>query len=429
MVAVAKGNGMPAIGSILSGEDIICLAHEPWHGPWKTYQQIMSLLARSNRVFYVGPPVSLRTGINALRKGKRDYPAIERITDTLYVYHEPALWAQARGERIWSRLFNWCTERLRLAHVRWLARREGMHSPILWVFDAMKAHAVGTFREKLVVYQVLDNYVEFFSPEASSLRAAMASNEAKMLAQADVVFAVSESLHQRCARANAHSFLVPNGVDYDFFQATIAHSQIPPDIRSISGPIIGYVGSIQPHIDFSLLERLVTEHPKWSLVLVGPEGLGNDRSRFEALLGRPNVHYLGCKAVKDVPVYINSCDVCLMPYGATSSTVPDCDSIKLYEYLACGKPIVSTDFPSIRRVSQLVWIARDDSEFVKYVGESLVEEAGRQIERKAAAREHSWQRRVEFLSEVIQSRLSASAVPVGQRAPEEAGHHIMRGPL
>ena len=409
------------VDAIFSGEDIICLAHEPWHGPWKTYQQVMSLLARSNRVLYVGPPVSLRTGFDAMRGRTKRYPIVERVTDGISVYHEPALCTKAREDRSWSRLFNWSTEGLRLAHVRWLARRHGMHSPILWVFDAMRAHAVGTFREKLVVYQVLDNYVEFFHPEAYSLRAAMASNEAKMLARADVVFAVSESLHQRCARANPHSFLVPNGVDYDLFQATIANSQIPPDMRLISGPVIGYVGSIQPHIDFSILERLAMEHPKWSLVLVGPEGLGNDRSRFEALLGRPNVHYLGCKAVKDVPVYINSCDVCLMPYGVAISTVPDCDSIKLYEYLACGKPIVSTDFPSIRRVNHLVRIARDDSEFIKYVGESLVEEAGRQIERKATAKEHSWQRRVDVISEVIRSRLPAGTAPGGQRAHREIG--------
>jgi len=397
----------------LSGEDIICLAQEPWHGPWKTSQQIMTLLAQSNRVLYVGPPHSLRDGIGALWKRTTGYPILHRVTDTLMVYHEPPLWATARDGRTWSRSFNRATELLRLAHVRWLASREGMRAPILWVSDPMMAHAVGTFRERLVVYYVLDNNVELVVPEATSARATIAANEARLLATANLVFTVSERLRERCVRVNPHSFVVPNGVDYDRFQKAVAEGSVPPDMRPIPRPIIGYVGVIQPDLDFTLLERLAAERPAWSLVFVGPEELGGERRRFETLIAHPNVHYLGSKPVKDVPLYINSCDVCVMPDLVTHSSVQDCDSLKLYEYLACGRPVVSTDLPSVRRFSGVVRIAQNVDEFLLHVRASLEEDSSRAELRKRVASQHSWQQRVAALSEAIRQNTPLAGREIG----------------
>jgi glycosyltransferase involved in cell wall biosynthesis len=388
----------------LSGEDIIAFSHTPWHGPWKASQQIMSLLARSNRVVYVGPQLALRDGINAIWKRPKRYRVVERVTETLSVYHGPSLWGKARGDRTGSWLFNWTTGRLRLTHIRWLARREGMHAPILWVFDPMMAGTVGTFGEKLVVYHVLDNYVEFFDPAATCLRATMAKHEAGMLAKADLVFTVSERLYQRCARTNPRTILVPNGVDYERFQAAIATDGMPGDMQRVPRPIVGHVGAVQPDMDFSLVARLAGEHPEWSLVFIGPEDLGSDRSRFEALLTRPNVYYLGSKQVQDVPLYINRCDICIMPYHVTESTA-DCDNIKLYEYLACGRPVVSTDVPSVRRFSPMVRIATDADEFVAQVKSSLGEDPRWAEARRREASRNSWQHRVMALSEAIVQRM------------------------
>jgi glycosyltransferase involved in cell wall biosynthesis len=282
----------------------------------------------------------------------------------------------------------------------------------------MLVRAVGRLREKLVVYYVVDNYVEFFDPGAIALRSIMARSHERLLRQANIVFAVSQRLQERCLRHNPCSFVVPNGVNYEMFQARLAQGEIPADMRRIARPIVGYVGAIQPDIDFPLLERMSTEHPEWSLVFVGPDELGGERSKLEALLARPNIHYLGCKPVAEVPLYIGNCDVCMMPHIADKSTVPDSDSIKLYEYLACGRPVVSIDTPSVRPFSPLVRIASDPSGFIRCVEQSLIEPPDLSDQRKAVASEHSWRRRVATLSELIAPRVSVGASGGrGRRSP------------
>jgi glycosyltransferase involved in cell wall biosynthesis len=269
----------------------------------------------------------------------------------------------------------------------------------------MVARFVGTFREKLVIFHVLDNYVDFFEPNAIALRKAMAENEVALMKRTDLIFAVSQALSERCLEYNPRTFIAPNGVDYELFQAAMANGKIPPDMRSIPKPIIGYVGAIQSYMDFPLLQQVSENHPEWSLVLVGPEELGSARPKLDRLLTKPNVYYLGCKSFREVPNYIKCCDVCIMPHQVNELTV-SADMIKVYEYLACGRPVVSMDIPCVRRFSPLVEIAEDAAEFGRCVEKCLSEGPDMVRRRIAAAREHSWQRRVEGMSQVIRQQLS-----------------------
>lgn len=382
----------------LVDQDIICLSQEPWEGPWRTCQQIMSRLARDNRVLYVGPPLSLRQAIEALRSGTWKRPALDSVMDGLYVYREPQHFARVSATRWISRPVNWMTGRLRLGHVRRVARRLGFHAPILWLFDPALVHALGTFQERLLIYHVLDNYAEYFPVDFIAERVRVQRDEERVLRRSDVVFTVSESLCTRCRRHNPSTFLVPNGVDAEAFARAVRSEYVPPDIRSIPRPIIGYVGTLHWLIDFSLLHMISAQRPAWSLVLVGPAELGAERVQFQALLDRPNVYYLGYKPPGEVPYYIKSCDVCIVPYDPRRFTVPDSDAIKVYEYLAAGRPVVSCDIPSARRFAPLVALAHNAAEFLKLVEEGLRENPQAGTERMAVAGEHSWQRRIEAMS-------------------------------
>jgi glycosyltransferase involved in cell wall biosynthesis len=160
---------------------------------------------------------------------------------------------------------------------------------------------------------------------------------------------------------------------------------------------------------------MVSEHPEWSLVFVGPQE-SSEFPEFDALVSRPNVYYLGCKRASDVPAYIGCCDVCILPYHAANATVLDTDSVKLYEYLACGRPVVSVDVLSATRFAPLVRIANDPSSFIQNVEESLAENPRLVERRKAVARQHSWRRRVATLSQLIVSQLARGSSRDRQQA-------------
>jgi glycosyltransferase involved in cell wall biosynthesis len=269
----------------------------------------------------------------------------------------------------------------------------------------MLASVVGSFREKLVVYHVIDPYDEYFPPDAARSRALVARNERIMLERADVVFAVSEALHRRCLEFNPNSHLVPNGVNFPLFEQAMRDDRLPDDVAGIPRPIVGYVGVLRPGVDFHLLGQMAAMRPDWSFMIVGPTEYLNDREGLSALEERQNVYYLGSKPVEQIPHYMKACDVGILPYQNDGFSLYG-DSLKLYEYLACGSPVVSSDMPFSHRFTPLVRIARDLPEFIDEIEMSLEEDGAGKLERMALAEQHSWDRRVDVMGELIGAALA-----------------------
>lgn len=405
---------LPDRHNLLSGHDIVCFALRAWDSPWKNNQQIMSLLARSNRVLYVGPPRSFRESVKALRTGTRNRLTVDRIAERLFVYREPWFLSRFRPTRRGGPVLNQMTQMARIAHVRRTCHRLGFQSPILWVYDPMLASVVGSFREKVVVYHVIDPYDEYFPSDAARFRSLVARNERIMLERADVVFAVSEALHRRCLEFNPNSHLVPNGVNYPLFEKAMRGDCLPDDVAGIPRPIVGYVGVLRPGIDFHLLRQMAAMRPDWSFMVVGPTEYLNGREGLSALVERQNVYYLGSKPVEQIPFYVKACDVGILPYKNDGTSLYG-DSLKLYEYLACGRPVVSSDMPFSRRFIPLVRIARDLPEFIDGIERSLAENGAGKAERMALAEQHSWDRRVDVMGELIGAALARA----GQKDPLE----------
>ena len=393
---------------MIRDESILCFAPEKWEQIWRNRHQIMSRLARQNKVLFVEPRPYLRQVLQGIRSGEITWremarPATTQIAENLWAYHPP-LYAPISGRFPFSLAFRWLRER----HLKRTLRHLGFGRPILWLLRPHMQDVIGRLGEKLVVYHIVDQYAayeaEFTEVYGQERRSSVEKSEQEMLRQADLVVVTSQSLLAEKADHNPNTHWVPNGVDYDAF-AMAAQSSAPPpdDMAALSGPIVGYVGAINEKLDYDLLRQVALELPV-TLVLVGPVHLRLD---FSGLTGLelPNVHFLGGKPVQDVPKYVAACQVCLMPYKLNEWTA-HINPLKLYEYLAAGKSVVSTAISATEGFQQVIRVARDRDDFCRQVREALAEhDEGKVRQRMALAARNTWDARVETLSELVQATL------------------------
>ena len=405
-------------GPTLSGESIVCFAPDPWEGLWRNRHQIMTRLARSNTVIYVEPRLYLGETLRQFRTGRL------RLTDLrkpllapaplgashqagaqggLWLYHDP-YYAPFAGRRSGGPV----TAALRRRAFRSVLRRLGVRQPILWLLRPFHADQIGLYDEKLVVYHVTDEYSDF--PLISD-KAAFLKDEEALLHRAGVVIVTSPGLLASKGQFNSHTFLVPNAVDYAGFQVALADpARRLAAADAIPSPRIGYAGALNEKIDFGLLAHVAHARPGWQLVLVGAPDLTAQPHKADVLHRLPNVHWLGRVPAPQVPGAIASMDVCLLPYERNAWTA-NIDSLKLYEYLACGKPVVSTDVPAARSFVHLVHIADGPEAFVTGIEAALTDNAPEVVAaRQAAAAGNTWDMRVAQISTLLIEALAERAV-------------------
>lgn len=287
-------------------------------------------------------------------------------------------------------------------------KREGLRSAnlIALIYDPFQLEYLGLVKESISIYDIYDEYAA--NPGRSFLRTQdeLAKREQSILKKVDAVLVVSEKIEWRIKGFHSRVSIVPNAADVEHFAlAADPKLAIPSDAANIPHPIAGYLGNITSRIDFGLIRHLATLHPEWSVVLVGGVSEPN-LSIPKSLSDLPNVHCLGKRPYKTLPGFLKAFDVCIIPYVAGDPFNIGCSPLKLYEYLATGKPIVSTDLPAVRLFDDIVRIARDAGDFERQIGAALKErDKGLVRRRLTAARENSWERRAEILLEAVEGVL------------------------
>jgi glycosyltransferase involved in cell wall biosynthesis len=380
---------------MLEGETILCFAPDPWAGLWRNRHQLMTRLARRNMVVYVEPRVYLREALRRVRRGQTHLSELaasnlQHYCDGLWIYRDP-VYAPYAGRLSGGPV----TKQVRCAALRRALKQIGACSPILWLLRPFHADQIGVYGEKLVVYHVTDEYSGH--PTVTDKEAFRVEEEA-LLRRADLVIVTSPALLASKGQHNANTHLVRNAVDFDGFRAALTGSSgrslTEPRLASIPRPRIGYVGALNEKIDFALLAEIARARPGWQLVLVGGLDLVTGTGAADSLHWLPNVHWLGRLPVEQVPAAIAAMDACLLPYMRNPWTA-NIDSLKLYEYLACGRPVVATDVPAARSFEGLVRIADGAAGFVAEIEAALAESAPELVEaRVAAAAENTWDARV-----------------------------------
>ncbi len=434
---------------LLAGEAILCYAPDPWAGLWRNRHQIMSRLARQNTVVYIEPRLYLGDAKRRFREGRLALADLRRPLLTrptlplgaggveadegpmshdfsraasrsatqvagsisgsersgLWLYHDP-YWAPYAG-RLRGGLL---TASIRRVAMRRMLAQLAIRRPILWLLRPFHADQIGLYDEKLVVYQITDEYSDFplIRDKAAFLR-----EEEALLRRADLVIVTSPGLLASKGRFNPRTHLVPNAVDYAGFRAALADPRSGARLAAygltdaMPHPRIGYVGALNEKIDFDLLAGIAAAQPDWQLILVGSLDLTVHADKADAVHRQPNVCWPGRLPVEDVPAAIAAMDVCLLPYEQNPWTA-NIDSLKLYEYLACGKPIVSTDVPASRAFGGLVRIAEGAAGFVAAIEAALREDAADQVAaRRAAAAANTWDMRVAQISSLLVEAVQA----------------------
>lgn len=211
--------------------------------------------------------------------------------------------------------------------------------------------------------------------------------EPQLMAKSDVCIANSYYLTNYCKQYNPNSFFVGQGCDLSTF-TSFKHQDLG-DLQNLAKSIIGYVGTLaSSRLDIPLLEFLAVTEPDWSIVLIGPEDTGFQKSNLHNL---KNVHFLGLKEVAILPNYINTIDVCINPQLVNDITVGNYPR-KIDEYLALGKPVVAIETEAMQMFKPYAYLANGKKNFVQLIKLALAENSiDKQQERITFALSHSWE--------------------------------------
>lgn len=216
--------------------------------------------------------------------------------------------------------------------------------------------------------------------------------ERDMLADADVAFFASSALLEAEAPLTRRPVLLRHGIDLDLFRPA-TELRTHERLAEVGTPRAGFVGIIDAYtVDTGLLETVAGKYPDVEIVLAGPVEVD-----IGDLLAHPNVHHMGVLPFDEVPAFLAGLDVLLMPWQR-NEWIKHCNPIKLKEYLAVGKPVLSTDFPEARAYESVMSIAHDSDEFVSMLGDLVSGRAvGTPEERRAAVAEETWDVQAERL--------------------------------
>jgi glycosyltransferase involved in cell wall biosynthesis len=359
---------------------ILAVVSDDWWSARQRRHQILSRLASRFLVAWISPPVHWREWLaqRAWANQKRIQAApdprmfvLEADADVPMMRHPAAV-----GQAILRRR----VER----GVKWL-RQRGCRTFELQIWNPAFADALEWVSYATSSYHIDDEY------SWSTVEQPMSDIERKLIERVDRVYVTSPKLRETKGGINANTLFSPNGVNYSAFASPLP---TPPDVARIAQPRIGYAGVLKAQLDWELLVAIAKQSPSWSFVFVGPErGVHESiRAPLAALRALPNVHLLGERDARDLPAYVQSFDVALLPYQRNAYT-DAINPMKLYEALAAGVPIVASRIRTLEEFSSVITFAEGVDEWRAAIAKSLGDgerSAERREERQAVARRFDW---------------------------------------
>lgn len=267
-----------------------------------------------------------------------------------------------------------------------------IESPILWSFPHNYQYRDAYPSSARLVYDWIDDF-EVFNFERKFLE----DNHARALKEASLILTVAHTLHDRAKDERPDTLYLPNGVDYEHFAGASAVALNDPDIPHswLSGkPLAGYYGALAEWFDYDLLREVAQQRSDWNFIMIGPMYDNSLRDRGQSLLKLENVRWIGARDYQVLPQYLALFDVSMIPFvinNITRATSP----LKLYEYFAGGKPVVTTPMPECETFAEVI-TAQTAAEFSDALdlARARGDEPAFQERLRQLGQENSWTARV-----------------------------------
>ncbi len=388
-----------------SPPDILCFGSADFEEPnWVNAQHLMWRLAERHRVLYVNS-LGLRApraDARDLRKVGRRLRALSRAATqpdpqrALHVLSPLALPPARAG------LAAAAGSRLLALQLRGALRRLALARPVAWTFLPAAAPVLARLQVGPVVYHCVDAYDANPGVDGPLIRAL----EERLLERAAVVVASSEPLRQRLAPRHPRVLLMTNVADLAALPPPEAPPPEPRDLRPIPRPRALYLGNLAAYkCDLDLLARAARARPDLHWVFIGGIGRGEAGTPLRDLAALGNAHLLGERRACELAGYVHHCDVGLIPF-ADNEVTRHSFPMKFFEYLACGRPVVAADLPSLVEHAREPWAFtyRGLEEFLQAIDRArAANDPALARERRRLAEGHSWDRRVAEVEALLQS--------------------------
>jgi glycosyltransferase involved in cell wall biosynthesis len=353
--------------------DLVCFSHLRWDFVYQRPQHLLSRFAKHSRVYFVEEPyfdVKGEAGQEAqLEAWLEVSPREDQLQ--LVVAHLPEGLSPQQVEAEQARLLNT------------FFREQGLQNYIFWYYTPMSLGFSSQFSPRLTIYDCMDELSAFkFAP------ARLKELEQQLFNKADLVFTGGQSLYEAKQHQHPSVWAFPSSIDKAHFGQARQELPQPADQVAIAEPRIGFFGVVDERADLDLLRAVAEARPDWQLIIIGPV-VKIDPAELPQL---PNLHYLGGKTYKELPAYLSSWQVAMLPFALNEST-RFISPTKTPEYLAAGKPVVSTPIRDVVRPygeQGLVHIAASPQEFIAAIEKALLQQ-----------HDQEWMQRVDaFLSTI-----------------------------
>jgi len=352
-----------------------------------------------DKLLIVNRPISLIE--MALKRIKRKHRKVQKVDEKTYTIDIvlPDLWQPVLKRR------NWIPEAYgreeTVSAVRYGLQRLGISEYVLFTNEPIHVPLIAQLAPQLFVFDMTDNLLKHASYRDMSQ---IENYYEYCVTHASVITTNSPENTEWLKQKRPDVLYIPNGVDATRFNPEKAYN-IPEDMCRLSKPVVGFAGKMQEMIDVDLMVKTVEATPKVNYVFIGQQ---LDRHHISRLWHYPNVHYLGDKHYDILVNYLAAFDVCIIPYHVKRQH--GVDPIKFYEYMAMGKPIVTTDiggvsafrnYPQVKMAST----RRDFLENIKFFVEKI--RKGEAIPQTSLPPECFWSTKTDYLLEIIKNKLES----------------------